>query len=73
LDNWIQLFNGGALIVRRHFRIRDDLDEKDVRDLERDLFFTSVGISVVQQGLASGMISNQRPIVESKARMIEIM
>jgi hypothetical protein len=35
----IQLFNGSTLIVARHLRIGDDVDEENVRDLERDLFF----------------------------------
>src|SRR5207253_2774596 len=33
-----QLFNGSALIVARHLRIGDDVDEENVRDFERDLF-----------------------------------
>src|SRR6266536_2694608 len=39
LDNLIQLFNGSALIVARHLGIGDDVDEENVRDLERDLLF----------------------------------
>ena len=43
LDDLIEFLNRSALIVHRHFRIRDDVDEEDVRDLELDLFFNLSG------------------------------
>src|SRR5438105_11850355 len=39
LDDLIQFLNGGALIVARHPGISHDVDEKDVRNFERDLLF----------------------------------
>ena len=39
LDNLVELVDGRALIISRHFGIRDDVDEENVGDLERDLLF----------------------------------
>jgi hypothetical protein len=38
LNDLVQFFNGGTLIVDRHSGIRHDVDEKNMGDLELDLF-----------------------------------
>src|SRR5713101_8558421 len=43
LDDLVQLPDRGALIVDRHLRIGDNVDEENVRDLERDLLFNFGG------------------------------
>ena len=55
-----------VLFVNGELRVADDVEEENVRDLKLDLFFTSAGISVLKWGLASGMVSTQLSIVESK-------
>src|SRR5206468_6079874 len=65
LDNLIQLFNGGALIVDRHFGISDDVDEEDMRDLERDLLFYFGGHLLARIVRKSSSYIKQRSTSES--------
>ena len=38
-NNLIEFFNSGVLFVNSEFRIADDVDEKDMRDLEVKIWF----------------------------------
>ena len=38
-NNPVEFINSGVLFVNRKFRVADDVDEQNVRDLKLDLFF----------------------------------
>src|SRR6266480_6794748 len=65
LDNLIEFVDGRALIVSRHLRIGHDVDEEDVRDLERDLLFYFGGHLLVRIVRKCSSYIKQRSTSES--------
>src|SRR6266446_6683808 len=67
LDDLIQFLNGGAPIVARHLGIGDDVDEKNVRDFERDLLFYFSG-HLLARTVANPCLTSSEEVEAQKQR-----
>jgi hypothetical protein len=54
LDGLIQLLDRGMLLVDRLPRIRNDVDEQDVRDLQAQVRLSRLGHSLLSLGVRLG-------------------